>query len=584
MAIYPIQDTVLAMYTMTCSVPPERPFCIPAADLFSLLMTVRENAFGLRDEVHVLVELITRIRKTWKLFADANPLHPTVHTLNKLGIEFEYTGAGVLSCLLPETTEYMSTETCSDPYQSSLRPGRQLPLRVTRGIIVQGVVTNRHIGPNAAGLLAHVACYHGKAAAMDFTNQMQVLASCITMKATATFSLYDCMLPQSLSHHIKRDMDEQLHQAAIMRTSGTRCVAAGMARQQALHHLLRARERSEWIVSRYIRAPFHYTEYLEQTVLAEEQSRNKMRIQHPSSSVSSMSETDRQTLLQNLIVAADLQRKHDNTFDHFDRRNQAGLMLDSQCKGTVSGISQVFEPLGQYALGEARHIVENTFGRTQALYRGPHIIACMTPQSWHIFAGTYYKGADSGRIASISTAILPQNDTFNRRPPPLPPHSAGIDADTMPSSTVAATTDAMDCETERREGDAQFHAARLFGHANTPTVLRRTLRGRAYQRSIFETGGPNTRLCEMKTHLQYQGFNSESGLGIGLRPTNYAIYAMCARHSLVGVTCNTSHGTTKKMFNCRVVGFFQSPPPCLSSVTLCVCMCGRNPAHIFRCP
>lgn len=157
------------------------------------------------------------------------------------------------------------------------------------------------------------------------------------------------------------------------------------------------------------------------------------------------------------------------------------------------------------------------------------MVACLTPQAWHAFASTYYGRNNMSGVASIDTAVLPRYDTFNRHAPPAPIGSAQVthNCDELPQTA---------------DGASQFHAARLFGHKQTPLQLRRSIRGKAYQRCIFETTGPTTRLCEMKTHLRHQGFNNESGLGLGLRPTNYAIYAMCARHSLVGVTSNTSHG------------------------------------------
>lgn len=320
MAIYPIQDTVLAMYTMTCTVPPEKPFHLPAADLPTLLMNVTETPFDKRPEMHALIDTMLRIKKTWAWFAAKYPTHPTVQTLKQYDIPFECTGAGIISCLLPETVEYLSPDCCTDAFQTKIRPGRQLPLWVTRGIIVQGIVTNRHVGSNATGLLAHIAQYHGKKTAMNFTDQMQVLASFVTTKSTATFSLYDCMLPQVLARSVKQDMDDQLHQAAIMRTSGSNCVTAGACRQQALNHLMRAKERSEWIVSRYVRTPFHYTEYLEKVVLAEQSQRDKPN----EDTTDSLDE-----LLGRLVRQSFDRRNADPSFDHFSARNQAGLMLES---------------------------------------------------------------------------------------------------------------------------------------------------------------------------------------------------------------------------------------------------------------
>lgn len=232
--------------------------------------------------------------------------------------------------------------------------------------------------------------------------------------------------------------------------------------------------------------------------------------------------------------------------------------MSSKCKGTAAGLSQLVTPLGQQALPPFMCVTESTYGRTQPLYRNPHMVACFRPSAFQAISRVFY--GDQYPVNTLEQAESFHERTLfhygNQAPPLVPRYSA-----VKPRSAEATY--------------AKYHVQRLVQHKTMPHRLKHAIRGMAYKDCIYERASSNTDIDEMKIHLEHQGFTEyhpgclfswwrslhqsricawpdaafASSTEIGAAPpppsANF-LHAYCARASLVNTVSATSNGISKK--------------------------------------
>lgn len=463
---------------LTRSCPPNKPFVVSqhvtdnlAAHLFPLFGTSDcSTAESVYRKKHVSTQ--------WNLFCKSNPTHPTVVCLTETPGGFLCTGYGIFSLLLPNSCTYTSNKKSDDSQQ----------VVVHHGILVQGTIDNAMIGSSGNGLLAHIAQYHGRHEAIGFIDRIQVAAALLSFQYSPTFSLYDCItLPSPVVTCMQQDIKSEVMRAALVRmnTDNTCPNQPEQARKSALAILMRAKEWSEGTISQW---DTDHTVFVFRAPVSPGSVSTTQGTCASCSEIANLSRRENHSTKDTLFHQPSTQSGGVAGM-HYAGWHMHPPIVNSKCKGTAAGLGQIFCALGQQALPPFMCVTESTYGRTQALYRNPHMAACFRPSSFSTIVAVYY--ADRAPN-STNNAESTKNRTlfhYGNQAPPLPP-----------PCTLETPIQHLDTEL--------YHTQRLVQHSNVPARLRHAIKGVAYKESIYERTASSASVQEMQVHLEHQGFTA----------------------------------------------------------------------------
>jgi hypothetical protein len=504
-----------------------RPFCLDAAELDGVLASLDLSPFKepmvpeeVSEEFTIggLMRKRMQIRRKWAQFAALFPDHPTVRVLQTYSdVPFERTGWGLLSMLLPSDCNFTSQG--GDLFVPPELPHFGDRIWIRNGLYLQGVLTNQHLAGSASGLITHLFNYHSKLRAMWFLSHTQVVAKVLSGRRTCTtFSLLDCMTPQTVQDDISGSMYQSLCDMSEEAIKGT-----PLSHRSRLAIGMQARDSPEGSVLRYLMTPQHAQPRIPRPSMSSSSS--------PSSAPMSIDDDDDEGAHPNHLA--------DHTF-----QNQASLLVASKCKGTIANISLVYQPSGQQSMGPNTVLQNGAYGRTHHYYNAPNRYNCLVESEFAVVMGVYGP-----------------HDRPSQRPSPTPPPPGTSHVPWKQRPGYQASAQSKQCKQRLGDvitgvgvdGPAYRPPSTWMGHlrpqrgdgcASKDIFMRRGGAMHRFQRSCTEaTTTPqelNTSVRRMNTHIRYQGFNNRAGFATGLNPSDHALHAYCARASLVAVVSNTS--------------------------------------------